>query len=249
MVTGFEMRWRSLLPWAISAALLFYVFGYATNWSRLIAALEGADVPRFLLFATADRLAFFTAWAWLSAIALRRFVAARADRVRDRDPRRLGARARGQQPARGRGLRDRADAAVRGPPRCRDRIGADPRPLPLLRDAGPDDDRAAAPAPQHGRQRGRERRDHGGHHVGAAGGGRREHRTGAIRAAPLAADRGDLGLARPLPAAPDRAVPDRLRRARRSSTSTSSGSPRARSASRSTGARWPRGCRSSTWRS
>ena len=74
MVTGFEMRWRSLLPWAISAALLFYVFGYATNWGRLIAALEGADVPRFLLLATADRLAFFAAWAWLSAIALRRFV-------------------------------------------------------------------------------------------------------------------------------------------------------------------------------
>ncbi|HKA14023.1 MAG TPA: lysylphosphatidylglycerol synthase domain-containing protein [Myxococcota bacterium] len=68
-------RWRSVLPWVISAALLFYVFGYATNWARLIAALEDADVPRFLLFAAADRLAFFTAWAWLSASALRRFVA------------------------------------------------------------------------------------------------------------------------------------------------------------------------------
>ncbi len=75
MVTGIEKRWRSVLPWVISAALLFYVFGYATEWARLIAALEGADVPRFLLFATADRLAFFAAWAWLSATALRRFVA------------------------------------------------------------------------------------------------------------------------------------------------------------------------------
>jgi hypothetical protein len=75
MATGFENRWRrSLLPWAISAALLFYVFGYATNWDHLIRALEGADVPSFLFFATADRLAFFTAWAWLSAAALRRFV-------------------------------------------------------------------------------------------------------------------------------------------------------------------------------
>ena len=74
-MTGIAKRWRSVLPWVISTALLFYVFGYATNWSRLVAALEGADVPRFLLFATADRLAFFTAWALLSAIALRRFVA------------------------------------------------------------------------------------------------------------------------------------------------------------------------------
>ena len=63
------------MPWAISAALLFYVFGYATNWDHLIRALEGAHVPSFLFFATADRLAFFTAWAWLSASALRRFVA------------------------------------------------------------------------------------------------------------------------------------------------------------------------------
>jgi hypothetical protein len=74
-MTGIAKRWRSVLPWVISTGLLFYVFGYATNWSRLVAALEGADVPRFLLFATADRLAFFTCWALLSAIALRRFVA------------------------------------------------------------------------------------------------------------------------------------------------------------------------------
>jgi hypothetical protein len=75
MVTGFEKRWRAVVPWVISAALLFYVFGYATEWRRLLAALEGANVPHFLLFAAADRLAFFTAWALLSAIALRRFVA------------------------------------------------------------------------------------------------------------------------------------------------------------------------------
>jgi Lysylphosphatidylglycerol synthase TM region len=75
MMTGLQKRWRSVLPWVISAALLFYVFGYATNWAKLVAALEGANVPRFLLYATADRLAFFAAWALLSAIALRRFVA------------------------------------------------------------------------------------------------------------------------------------------------------------------------------
>jgi len=67
-------RWRSLVPWLVSAALLAYVFGYATDWSRLLAALERADVPLFLVFATADRLAFFVIWTWLSAAALRRFV-------------------------------------------------------------------------------------------------------------------------------------------------------------------------------
>ena len=74
-MTGGIKKWRSVLPWAISAALLCYVFGYATEWDRLLAALERADAPRFLLYATADRLAFFAIWTWLSAAALRRFVA------------------------------------------------------------------------------------------------------------------------------------------------------------------------------
>jgi hypothetical protein len=68
-------RWRSILPWVVSAALLAYVFGWATDWVRLRAALDAAHVPRFLLFATADRLAFFAVWTWLQALALRRFVA------------------------------------------------------------------------------------------------------------------------------------------------------------------------------
>jgi Lysylphosphatidylglycerol synthase TM region len=75
MVTGWHRQWRSILPWVVSAALLFYTFGYATQWSRLVDALEHADVPRFLLFASVDRLAFFVMWTWLSASALRRFVA------------------------------------------------------------------------------------------------------------------------------------------------------------------------------
>lgn len=66
---------RSALPWLISALLLLYVFGWATDWAQLIAATERADLPRFLAFATADRLAFFVIWTWLSASALRRFVA------------------------------------------------------------------------------------------------------------------------------------------------------------------------------
>jgi len=77
MVTGIEKiekSWRTLLPWVVSPALLLYVFGHATPWQRLVAALEGADAPRFLIYAAADRLAFLIIWAYLSASALRRFV-------------------------------------------------------------------------------------------------------------------------------------------------------------------------------
>jgi hypothetical protein len=68
-------KWRHVAPWAISAALLAYAFGWATDWSRLGQALADADVPMLLLFATADRLAFFAIWSWLWAAALRQFVA------------------------------------------------------------------------------------------------------------------------------------------------------------------------------
>jgi hypothetical protein len=68
-------RWRHALPWVISAGLLAYVFGWATDWARLRDALRAADVPLFLAFASADRLAFFGVWTWMQALALRRFVA------------------------------------------------------------------------------------------------------------------------------------------------------------------------------
>ena len=69
-------RLRQILPWAVSAALLGYVFGWATDWSRLGQALDGANVPLFLLYATADRLAFFGIWSVLWAASLRRYVTA-----------------------------------------------------------------------------------------------------------------------------------------------------------------------------
>jgi len=69
-----QRPWRSVLPWLVSAALLLYVFGYATDWEKLRAATERANLPLFLLYATADRLAFFLIWTWFSAMALRRFV-------------------------------------------------------------------------------------------------------------------------------------------------------------------------------
>jgi hypothetical protein len=66
-------RLRHVLPWLVSAALLAYVFGWATDWERLEKALAGANVPLFLLAASADRLAFFLIWSWLWAAALQRF--------------------------------------------------------------------------------------------------------------------------------------------------------------------------------
>lgn len=67
--------WRAILPWAVSALLLVYVFGYATDWQRLREATARANLPLFLACASADRLAFFAIWTWLSGAALRRFVA------------------------------------------------------------------------------------------------------------------------------------------------------------------------------
>ena len=75
MAIGRDGRLRHVLPWVVSAALLAYAFGWATDWSRLAGAMAGADVPLFLVYVTADRLAFFGIWSWLWAAALRRFVA------------------------------------------------------------------------------------------------------------------------------------------------------------------------------
>jgi hypothetical protein len=68
-------RWSVFVPWAVSAALLFYLFGFATDWDRLREATSRANLPFFLACGVADRLAFFFVWTWLSAAALRRFVA------------------------------------------------------------------------------------------------------------------------------------------------------------------------------
>jgi hypothetical protein len=67
-------RFRAAIPWLISAALLLYVFGWATDWQQLREAAGRADLPLFLICACLDRLAFFVIWTWLSAAALRRFV-------------------------------------------------------------------------------------------------------------------------------------------------------------------------------
>lgn len=51
-----------------------YVFGWATDWSAVLAATREADVPRFLLVTLIDKAVFFFTWALLQAEALRRFV-------------------------------------------------------------------------------------------------------------------------------------------------------------------------------
>ncbi len=70
-----RIRWQHVLPWIVSAGLLFYVFNVATDWERLRAATSQANLPLFLAFTTADRVAFFVVWSLLQAAALRRFVA------------------------------------------------------------------------------------------------------------------------------------------------------------------------------
>ena len=75
MASARGSRRRQWLPWLLSAALLIYVFGWATDWTRLRVALEHADLPLFVTLAATDRLAFFLVWTLLQAAALRRFVA------------------------------------------------------------------------------------------------------------------------------------------------------------------------------
>ncbi len=73
MIRAVRSRLSHVLPWIVSAAALVYVFGFATDWTALRAAMARADVPLFLGTATLDRLTFFFVWTWLQAIAMRRF--------------------------------------------------------------------------------------------------------------------------------------------------------------------------------
>lgn len=66
--------WRRILPWAVSLAALAYVFGYATDWGRLVAATGDANLVLFVLVTVVDKLVFFVVWAFLQAEAIRRFV-------------------------------------------------------------------------------------------------------------------------------------------------------------------------------
>ena len=69
-----------LLPWAISAAALGYVFGFATDWDALVLATKGANLPLYIGLTVADKMIFFLWWGILQAAVIRRFVAPVATR-------------------------------------------------------------------------------------------------------------------------------------------------------------------------
>jgi hypothetical protein len=65
---------RHVIPWLISAAALGYVFGFAIDWESIPQETEGANLTLFILITVSDKLAFFLAWAFIQAKAIRDFV-------------------------------------------------------------------------------------------------------------------------------------------------------------------------------
>jgi len=66
---------RRLLPWLVSGALLAYVFGWLTDWERLVASIRQAHVSLFVAVTFADKMIFFVLWTFLQTTAIRRLVA------------------------------------------------------------------------------------------------------------------------------------------------------------------------------
>ena len=65
---------RHLLPWTVSAAALFYVFGYMIDWKSIPQATEAANLPLFVAITSLDKLTFFVVWAVVQTEVIRRFV-------------------------------------------------------------------------------------------------------------------------------------------------------------------------------
>ena len=63
---------RRVLPWLVSAALLVYVFGWLTEWDKLLEATQRANAPIFVLVTFADKMIFFLFWTMLQVQAVRR---------------------------------------------------------------------------------------------------------------------------------------------------------------------------------
>jgi hypothetical protein len=63
-----------LLPWAVSACALVYVFGYRIDWHSIPKASENANVPLFVAITVWDKISFFLCWGLLQAMAVRRFL-------------------------------------------------------------------------------------------------------------------------------------------------------------------------------
>ena len=66
--------WRHVLPWLISAVALGYVFGFAIDWESIPRATSDADLVLFICVTVIDKIAFFLAWAFIQAKAVRDFV-------------------------------------------------------------------------------------------------------------------------------------------------------------------------------
>lgn len=64
---------RRLLPWIITAAALYYVFGHAIDWKAIPEASEGAHLPLFIGITVFDKVVFFLVWAGLQWLVIQRF--------------------------------------------------------------------------------------------------------------------------------------------------------------------------------
>ena len=65
---------RRLLPLAISAVALGYVFGFAIDWEAIPRAAARANMPLFVLITILDKMLFFLVWGVIQALAIRRLV-------------------------------------------------------------------------------------------------------------------------------------------------------------------------------
>ena len=66
--------WRHALPWIVSSAACIYVFGYAIDWDEILRATDAANLELFIAITVLDKVAFFLAWAFIQAKAVRDFV-------------------------------------------------------------------------------------------------------------------------------------------------------------------------------
>jgi len=65
---------RRVLPLIVSAGLLVYVFGWLTDWPKLVEATRQANLPLYVAVTFADKMIFFLMWTALQVTAIRRLV-------------------------------------------------------------------------------------------------------------------------------------------------------------------------------
>jgi hypothetical protein len=66
---------QPLVPWLISAAALYYVFGVAIDWEKIPEATRAAHIPLFVAIVAFDKIVFFLVWGLLQARVVRQFLA------------------------------------------------------------------------------------------------------------------------------------------------------------------------------